>query len=307
MVHNYFWKTPFFTHFGPILVPNGPFPRRFGIFHPPKRVPRGSKLAKNTCFSIPSGLGLLLEERIFDPFLTRFWSQNGPFSRHFAIFHGPNRATTGSKRAKNACLSMPSGLGTTFENSDFFRPRHPGGPTLGPNRARVGCPPAAPSDHWYRGLCVSVGDSEAWKPQKAGGCGRTRCPRNSVLSHGAQDTAHCWFRACLTRIVHIQAILRQFWAVSRTYRGARGQERALGHSAIEAHVECRKRLPWLAVLTEYWVVLGQKRLFWSTKCAVLGGHLPTRRPCPGAPSVSFWLKTWIWQGHHLGSRMARVE
>ena len=27
----------------------------------------------------------------------------------------------------------------------------------------------------------------------------------------------------------------------------------------------------------------------------------------GAPPVSFGLKTWIWQGHHLGSRMARVE
>ena len=27
----------------------------------------------------------------------------------------------------------------------------------------------------------------------------------------------------------------------------------------------------------------------------------------GAPPVSFWLKTWIWQGHHLGSGMARVE
>ena len=24
-------------------------------------------------------------------------------------------------------------------------------------------------------------------------------------------------------------------------------------------------------------------------------------------TVSFWLKTWIWQGHHLGSRMAKVE
>ena len=22
---------------------------------------------------------------------------------------------------------------------------------------------------------------------------------------------------------------------------------------------------------------------------------------------SLWLKTWIWQGHHLGNRMARVE
>ena len=53
-------------------------------------------------------------------------------------------------------------------------------------------------------------------------------------------------------------------------------------------------------------VLGEKRLFWGTNCAVLGGHLPTWRPRPGAPPVIFWLKTWIWQGHHLGSRMARL-
>ena len=43
------------------------------------------------------------------------------------------------------------------------------------------------------------------------------------------------------------------------------------------------------------------------RAAIVGGHLPTWRPRPGAPPVSFWLKTWIWQGHHLGSRMARVE
>jgi hypothetical protein len=28
---------------------------------------------------------------------------------------------------------------------------------------------------------------------------------------------------------------------------------------------------------------------------------PTWRPRPDAPPVTFWLKTWIWQGHHLGS------
>ena len=50
--------------------------------------------------------------------------------------------------------------------------------------------------------------------------------------------------------------------------------------------------------------------FWGSPrmhCADLGGHLPTWRPRPGPPPVSFWLKTWIWQGHHLGSRMAKVE
>ena len=40
----------------------------------------------------------------------------------------------------------------------------------------------------------------------------------------------------------------------------------------------------------FWVgfgaVLRQKRLFWGTKCAVLGGPLPTWRPRPAAPPVS---------------------
>ena len=54
-------------------------------------------------------------------------------------------------------------------------------------------------------------------------------------------------------------------------------------------------------------VLGEKWLFLAQNCADLGGHLPSWRPRPGPPPVSFWPKTWIWQGHHLGSKMARVE
>ena len=53
--------------------------------------------------------------------------------------------------------------------------------------------------------------------------------------------------------------------------------------------------------------LGEKWLFLAKNCAVLGGHLPTWRHRPGPPPVNFWLNTWIWQGHHLGSRMAKVE
>ena len=53
----------------------------------------------------------------------------------------------------------------------------------------MGCPPAPPSDQWYRGLGVSLGDFEACKQQKVGGCGWTRCPQNSDLRHVAQDTA----------------------------------------------------------------------------------------------------------------------
>ena len=94
------------------------------IFHGPKCITTGSKWAKNTCLCIQNGLGSLLEKRVFDQFLTHCWSQNGPFSRHLGIFHGPKRATTGSKRPKNTCLSIPSGLGTTLEKI-FFSPRGP--------------------------------------------------------------------------------------------------------------------------------------------------------------------------------------
>ena len=137
---------PFFTHFG---SQNGPFSRHFGIFHGPQRVILGSKWAKTTCLSIPYGPGSLLGKRGFDPFLKHFWSQNGPFSRHFGIFYGPKRATTGSKRPKNTCLSIPSGLGTTLEKMIFFAPGTLVDPSLAPAVRRLGCPLAPPSDHWY--------------------------------------------------------------------------------------------------------------------------------------------------------------
>ena len=182
---------PFCTHFWSL---NGPFSRHFGIFHDPKPVATGSKWAKNTCLSIPYGPGSLLEKCGFDPFLTHFWSQNGPFSRHFGIFHGPKRGTTGSKRPKNTCSSIPSGLGTTLGKPIFFAPGTLVDPPLAPAVRRLGCPQAPPSDHWYGGLGGSLGDSEAWKPHKVGVCGWTRCPRNSFLSHVAQDTVRSWFR-----------------------------------------------------------------------------------------------------------------
>ena len=88
---------------------HGPLSRQFGIFHGVKRIPTGSKWAKNTCLSLPNGPGSFLEKRVSDPFVTHFWSQNGPFSRHVEIFHGPKRGPkrvpTGTKWAKNTCLS----------------------------------------------------------------------------------------------------------------------------------------------------------------------------------------------------------
>ena len=181
----------FLTHF---WSQNGPFSRHFGIFHEPKPVPTGSKWAKTTCLNIINGPGSHLEKCVFHPFLTHCWSQNGPFSRYFGIFHGPKCATTGSKRPKNTCLSIPSGLGTTLEKIIFFAPETLVDPPLAPTVRGLARPPAAPSDQWYGGLRVSLGDSAAWKSPKVGGCGWTRCPRNSDLSHVAPDTARSWFR-----------------------------------------------------------------------------------------------------------------
>ena len=96
---------------------NGPFSRHFGIFHGPKHVTTGSKWAKNTCLSIPNAPGSLLEKCVFDPFLTHFWTQNGPFSRHFGIFHGPKHVSTGSKWAKNTCLSIPKVYDHVWKNT----------------------------------------------------------------------------------------------------------------------------------------------------------------------------------------------
>ena len=149
---------PFLTHY---LSQNGTFLRIFGIFHELKPVATGSKWAKTTCLSIINGPGSFLKKRVFHPFLTHCWSQNGPFSRHFGIFHGPKPATTGSKRPKNTCLSIRSDLGTTLEKISFFAPVSPVDPPLAPSVPWLAGPPAPPTDHWYGGLHVSWGDSEA--------------------------------------------------------------------------------------------------------------------------------------------------
>ena len=107
---------PLFTHFCPLT---GPFSRHFGIFCRQKRVTTGSKRAKSNCLSIPNGLRSLLEKPVLAPVLTPFWSHNGPFSGHFGLLHGPKRVISGSKQAKNNCLSIPNDLGSLVEKCIF--------------------------------------------------------------------------------------------------------------------------------------------------------------------------------------------
>ena len=83
-------------------------------------------------------------------------------------------------------------------------------PPLAPAVCGPGCPPAVQSDHWYGCLGVHLGNSEGWKLQKVGGCGWTRCPRNSVFSHIAQDTARAWFRGVGAHCANFGAFWRLF-------------------------------------------------------------------------------------------------
>ena len=90
-----------------------------------------------------------------------------------------------------------------MEKMIFFAPGTLVDPPLAPSVRQPGCPPAPPSDHWYGGLGVSLGDCQAWKAQKVGVCGWARCPHNLFLSHVAQDTARSWFGGNLTQTTHI--------------------------------------------------------------------------------------------------------
>ena len=71
--------------------------KAFCDFRRAKIAYNGLKRAHFTCLCTPNGLVIILEKRIFDPFLTLFGPQKFP------------------KRAKNTCLSTPSGLGTNLE------------------------------------------------------------------------------------------------------------------------------------------------------------------------------------------------
>ena len=67
----------------------------------------------------PSGLGSFLENHIFDPFVTQFWSQNNPFLRHFVTLEWPNLLNMGSKWAHYTCLATQNGLGSFFRKTHF--------------------------------------------------------------------------------------------------------------------------------------------------------------------------------------------
>ena len=74
-------------------------------------VPTDSKWAQNTCLCSPNSPGSQLLKHVFDPILTHFSSQNGPFSRHIGVFLGPKPVPIGSKWSKNTSMSVANGPG----------------------------------------------------------------------------------------------------------------------------------------------------------------------------------------------------
>ena len=159
---------------------------------------------------------------IFDPFLP----QSSASSRHFGIFGGPKWATTGSKQPKNTCFSMTHGRGSLLRKVIFPPLLDPVDPFGHPPVWAWACSWLQPSGPGYGGLGVHSGNSEGWKPQKVGGCGWSRCPRNRVLSHVAKDMGYSWFVAVASHLHKIWGFWGPFWAVSATYGGVRGPQRA---------------------------------------------------------------------------------
>ena len=85
----------------------------------PKWLAMGSNWAHFTCLCTPNGLGSFLEKHIIDPFLTHFWSQNNPFSRHFVTLEGPEWLAMGSNWAHFTCLGTVNALGSFLEKHIF--------------------------------------------------------------------------------------------------------------------------------------------------------------------------------------------
>ena len=142
---------PFLTDF---WSQNSPFSRHFVTLEWPKWLAMGSKGAHFTCLGTPHGLGSFLEKHIFDPFLTLFWSRNSPFSRHFGILGGPQRATMSSERAKNTCFGIPCGRGSFLKKVIFLHLVDLVDPCWHPPLWATSCSLPQPTGPRYGGLGV---------------------------------------------------------------------------------------------------------------------------------------------------------
>ena len=137
-----------------------------------------------------------------------------------------------------------------------------------------------------------------------GGCGWTRCPRNSFLSHVAQDTARAWFRGVGAHCADFGAFWRLFGPFLGhivELKGNRGLFDTVKSSRTCSVATVSLRL---GVLSGFGVCFGRKIAVLGPKLRRFGRAPPDLAPPPGPPPASFWLEIWIWQGDHLCSKMA---
>ena len=81
----------------------------------------GLKKGSFRLFLHPKWSGIIFGKTLFDPFLTHFWSQNGPFSRHFVTLEGQK----GPPRAQNAPKTLALAFHVVriiFEKVFFLHP-----------------------------------------------------------------------------------------------------------------------------------------------------------------------------------------
>ena len=97
------------------------FGPKLAHFQGPLGLERGQNCAtwaQNWAHSTSSCTGhiprVALEEDIFDPFLTDYWSQNNPFSRHLCDGGGPELGCNGLKMGSFHLFRHPKWFGIIF-------------------------------------------------------------------------------------------------------------------------------------------------------------------------------------------------
>ena len=169
----------------------------------------------------------------------------------------------------------------------FFTPRALVDPPLAPAVRGLCCPPATRSDHWYGVLGDRLGDSEGWKPQKVGGCGWTRCPRNWILSHVAQDAVRAWFRGVSAHCADFGAFWRPFGPFLRHIVELKGTRRLSDTVKSSRTWNVATVSLRLAVLTGFWGRFGPKKAVLGHKMRSFGRAPPNLAPTPRGASGEF--------------------
>ena len=228
---------------------------------------------------------------IFDPFLVL----KRPIFKAFSDFPWPLTRHHGLKTGQKHRFENPKSFGNYFEKNLFFAlgtlvdP-----PPLALAGRGLGCPPAAPSDHRYVHLGVSLGDSEASKPQKVGGCGWTKCPRNWDLSHVVQDTVHVWFRGVGAHCADFGVFWRLFGPFLGHIVELKGTRVLFdtaksGRTSSVLTVFCR-----LGVLPGFRCYFGRKMAVFGPKLRRFGRAPPNLAPTPRPTIGEFLAQNMHW-------------